>query len=575
MRLGWSGKGAVRSFYVYKSAYVNGRRTTITVEKLGSCAFICDTYGVDDAELWCRDYIARLNEAARLKTEPVSVTFCPHKLISQDQQYRFNAGYLFLQQIYYKLGIHNISRAIARKHAFEFDLNRIFSRLVYSRILFPASKLATCELSQKYIEPSSFEAHQVYRALSIIAAENDYIQSRIYQNSLEFTDRKTGVIFYDCTNFFYEIEEEDDFRRYGISKEHRPNPIVQMGLFMDREGIPLAFVMNPGSMNEQLTLQPLEEKLLADFQLSRFVVCTDAGLSSESNRKYNSIGGRAFVTTQSIKKLKKHLQDWSLSPDGWKLAGDNRLYNIKEIDEAEQKDSLFFKERWINESGFEQHLIITYCVKTRNYQRAVRNRQIARAKEALSKPSAKIDAKRQTDYKRFLSRKTCTAEGEKATHTFFELNEDTIKKEERYDGFYGTCTNLEDNAAAIVKINQRRWEIEECFRIMKSEFSSRPVYLSREDRIKAHFMTCFLSLVIYRFLEKELGESYTCPEIIDTLRSMDMVKLAGQGWIPAYTRTDLTNALHETFGFRTDYEILTPASMRKVCADTKKQKNNA
>lgn len=283
---------------------------------------------------------------------------------------------------------------------------------------------------------------------------------------------------------------------------------------MDFQGIPLAFVMNPGSMNEQLTLQPLEEKLLADFQLSQFVVCTDSGLSSESNRKYNSIEGRAFINTQSIKKLKKHLQNWALSSDGWKLAGDSRFYNIEEIDETEYNDRIFFIDRWIKEHGFEQHLIITYSIKTRNYQRSVRSRLIECTKEALSNPSVKIDAKRQTDYKRFLSRKTCTADGEKEVCIFYQLNEDTIKKEEAYDGFYGICTNLSDDAAEIVKINQRRWEIEECFRIMKSEFNSRPVHLSREDRIKTHFMTCFLSLIIYRILEKELKEKYTCPEII-------------------------------------------------------------
>lgn len=575
MRLGWSGKGAVRSFYVFKSAYINGKRTTITVEKLGNSTFICEKYGVDNAEQWCRDYITKLNEAAKVNAEPISLIFSPDKLIPEDQQYRYNVGYLFLQQIYYRLDLHNISRAIAHKYNFEFDLNSIFSRLIYSRVLFPASKLATCELSKKYVEPSSFEPHQVYRALTVIAAENDYIQSHIYKNSLKFSNRKTGVIFYDCTNFFYEIEQEDDFRKYGVSKEHRPNPIVQMGLFMDHEGIPLAFVMNPGSTNEQLTLQPLEKKLLSDFQLSKFVVCTDAGLSSESNRKFNCADNRAFVTTQSIKKLKKHLQEWALSSDGWKLFNDKQIYNIQDIDEAKHRDSVFFKDRWINENGLEQHLVITYSPKTKNYQRTVRNKQIERAKGALSTPATHVDSKRQTDYKRFLTRKTCTEDGEKATHTFFELNEEKIKKEEKYDGFYGTCTNLDDDATAIVKINQRRWEIEECFRIMKSEFNSRPVYLSREDRIKAHFLTCFVSLIIYRFLEKELGEKYTCTEIIDTLRSMDMVKIEGQGWIPAYTRTELTNALHEKFGFRTDYEIIPPVKMKKICADTKKARYNA
>ena len=574
MRLGWSGKGAVRSYYVYKSAYVNGKRTTVTVEKLGNSTSICEKYGVDDAEQWCRDYIEKLNRAAKEKAEPVMVTFHPDQLTDKNVQNRYNVGYLFLQQIYYRLGLHSISRAVAHKHGTEYDLNSILSRLVYSRILFPASKLATYELSKRYVEQHSFDAHQVYRSLSVIAEENDYIQSRLYRNSQKISKRSTGVIFYDCTNFYYEIEEEDSFRRYGVSKEHRPNPIVQMGLFMDYNGMPLAFSMNPGNTNEQLTLQPLEEKLMADFGLSKFVVCTDAGLSSADNRKYNSSGQRAFVTTQSIKKLKGHLKKWALSKEGWHLDGEDATYDISTIDEEAHLDSIFFKDRWINEEGFEQHLIVTYSPKTKRYQRAVRQGQIDRAKAALDK-GEKIEKKRQTDYKRLIKRQTCTKDGEKTSHTFYELDEAKISEEEKYDGFYGTCTNLEDDAASIVNINHHRWEIEECFRIMKTGFHSRPVYLSREDRIKAHFMTCFIALLIYRYLEKELDEKYTCEEIMDTLRSMDMVKLEGQGWIPAYTRTEITDRLHEKFGFRTDYEILTPKNMKKICADTKKNNNNA
>lgn len=571
MRLGWSGKGSKRSFYVYKSAYVNGKRTTVVAEKLGSAEFICSTYGVQDAEKWCREYIASLNQKVQEQTEPVFIRFSPDQLIELNKQHTFNAGYLFIQNIYYKLGLHSISRAVARKHHSEFDLNNIFSRLIYSRILFPASKLATCEHARKYIEPSSFEVHQVYRALSLIAQENDYIQSRLYRNSLRLMSRRTGVVFYDCTNFFYEIEQEDDFRKYGISKEHRPNPIVQMGLFMDYDGIPLAFVMNPGNTNEQLTMKPLEEKLMEDFSLSKFVVCTDAGLSSTENRTFNSQDERAFITTQSLKKLKKHLKEWALAPDSWKLQDEKSLFNINELqDEEEYKNRIFFKERWIRENGLEQHLIITYSIKTRDYQRTVRNRQIERAKKAADDPASKVDTKRQTDYRRFLSRKSCTDDGEKASHTFYELNEDVIKDEERFDGFYGICTNLEDDAPAVANISHKRWEIEECFRIMKSEFDSRPVFLSREDRIKAHFMTCFIALVIYRFIEKELDDKYTCPEIIDTLRSMNMVKHDGQGWTPAYTRTELTDTLHEKFGFRTDYQIISLKNMKKICADSKK-----
>ena len=397
----------------------------------------------------------------------------------------------------------------------------------------------------------------------------------MYKNSLKVSKRNTHILYYDCTNYFFEIEQESGLRQYGPSKEHRPNPITQMGLFMDGDGIPLAFSITAGNTNEQITLTPLEEKILEDFKLSKFIVCTDAGLASNANRKFNDKGDRAFITTQSIKKLKKYLMDWALDPDGWYLSGDKKRYNINEIEKDETsielfKDRIFFKERWIKENGLEQKLIVTYSLKYRNYQQQIRNSQIERAKVAIANKSFKLDKCNQNDFKRFIKKTSITEDGEVAEKKILSLNTDTIQKEEKFDGFYGVCTNLDDNPEEIIKVNKRRWEIEESFRIMKSEFKARPVYLSRDDRITAHFTTCFLSLVILRYLEKMLDEKYTSSRIIDTLKNMNLQKNFDCSYEPIYTRTDLTDDLHEKFGFRTDYEILKESRLKNILSKTKK-----
>ncbi len=374
---------------------------------------------------------------------------------------------------------------------------------------------------------------------------------------------------------FFEIEQESGLKQYGPSKEHRPNPIVQMGLFMDGDGIPLAFSITSGNTNEQVTLNPLEQKILKDFELSKFIVCTDAGLASAPNRKFNNKNDRAFITTQSIKKLKKHIKEWALESNGWSISGDNKNYDISKLDDSEEmlenyKNKTFYKERWINENGLEQKLIVTYSLKYRNYQRQIRNSQIERAKNAINSNSLKLEKCNQNDYKRFVTRTNITNDGEIAEKKVLSINNDLIAKEEQFDGFYGVCTNLDDEAEQIIKVNYRRWEIEESFRIMKSEFKARPVYLSRDDRIMAHFTTCFLSLVIHRFLEKRLEEKFTSPEIIECLREMNFMESAGNGYIPTYTRTDLTDALHEKSEFRTDYEIVSNKKMKEIFKKIKK-----
>lgn len=554
-----------QSLYVVKSVYHNKKRTNKVVEKLGTYENLKESLNEDPIK-WAKNYVEKLNQQEKEGTRNILVKYNPTKIIEKNQQNSFNGGYLFLEKIYYELGLNNICKDISKKYKFEYDLDNILSRLVYGRIIFPASKLATNDLSKRFIEQPNFELQHIYRALEVISKETDFIQSELYKNSLKVSKRNTNILYYDCTNYFFEIEEESGLRQYGPSKEHRPNPITQMGLFMDGDGIPLAFNISSGNTNEQVTLTPLEEKILEDFKLSKFIVCTDAGLASYANRKFNDKDERAFITTQSIKKLKKHLMDWALSADGWHLTGHNKEYNINEINENEEifKDKIFFKERWIKENDLEQKLIVTYSLKYKNYQRQIRNSQIERAKNAITTKTFKLDKCNQNDYKRFIKRTNITAEGEIAEKKILSINNEIIEKEEKFDGFYGVCTNLEDNAEEIIKVNQRRWEIEESFRIMKSEFKARPVYLSRDDRITAHFTTCFLSLVLLRFLEKKLEEKYSSSKIIDCLRVMNFMESIGNGYIPTYTRTDLTDDLHDKFGFRTDYQIITNYSLKKI-----------
>lgn len=568
------------SLYVAKSFYANGTRTSKIVEKLGTVAELEKKLNGQDPIEWAKKYIEELNRKEKEEKREVLVKYSPSKLINKGEQHLFNGGYLFLKKIYHEIGLHKICKRISQKYKFDFDLDSIFSRLVYGRVIFPSSKLATHELSKKFIEQPNFDLHQIYRALEILAKETDFIQSAIYENSLKIFKRNTGVLYYDCTNYFFEIEQEDGNKQYGPSKDHKPNPIIQMGLFMDGDGIPLAFSMNKGNMNEQLTLKPLEKKIISDFELSKFIVCTDAGLASAENRKFNDKDGRAFITTQSIKKLKAHLKKWALAADGWKLPGSEKDYDISKLDEMLEKanpedrekirSKVFYKERWIKENGFEQRLIVTYSIKYRDYQRKIRNGQIERAQKLIDTNPTKIKKCNSNDYKRFIHTTSCTSDGEVAEKEFYSIHSSLILKEEAFDGFYAVCTNLEDDVSEIIKVNCRRWEIEECFRIMKSEFKARPVYLSNDDRIEAHFTTCFISLILYRLLEKKLKEQFTCHEIITGLRDMNFLELRGEGYVPAYTRSDFTDALHDAFGFRTDYQIVTSSIMKKILKDTKK-----
>lgn len=587
MKLTVSRSKNAESYYVQKSYRTDsGKSSTRTVERLGTIEEVKARFGEENTMEAVKAYVRELTKADREQSRDVIVKLSQGKMIRKGEQRCFNGGYLFLQKVYHELGLDRICKKLEKKHKNKYDLDGILSTLLYTRILYPGSKLSSLEDAKRFIEQPEADIHQVYRALSLLAGESDDIQAAVYKNSLKLAPRQDKVIYYDCTNYYFESEEENGLRQYGHSKENRPNPIVQMGLFTDIDGIPLAFCINPGNTAETTTLKPLEDKLKDKFGLSKVVVCTDGGLASYENRKNDHVGERAFITVQSLKKLEGHLQDWATETKGWRTVlfdgtGNPRLsedeYDLAELDPKEYEDSLFCRERWITvgKKGreLEQRLIVTFSFKYREYLRHVREKQVARAESIIRRGAAGKQGKSQNDPKRFIKNESCTADGELAQYNSYSLNQEMIDQESRFDGFYGICTDLDDDAPAIIRTNGGRWIIEDCFRITKTDFEARPVYLQRDDRIKAHFLTCFLALILYKYLAKKVnrgGCHFSPDEIISTLRDMNFVSVAGEGYIPTYTKTDLTNNLHGSAGFRTDTQIVSKQRMKAIISLTKK-----
>jgi len=552
----------------------NGKTSSRIYKKLGKYNDLLKQFDGDEEKLitWAKEEAKKETELYNQRNGSVIVELSKDACIPMNEQRSFHAGYLFLQNICSQLGIEKICRKIKTRHKFKYDLNAIFTDLVYARILSPSSKLGSYEFCQTLLEAPRYNLQDVYRALTVIAEESDCIQEELYRNSHFVHPRNNTVLYYDCTNYYFEIEEEDGIKRYGKSKENRPNPIVTMGLFMDAEGIPLAFDIFPGSQNEQTTLKPLEAKLIRDFECSNFIFCSDAGLGSVANRRFNSFGKRSYVITHSLKKMKKEDRDTALNPMYFRDPDSGRMADLRTLDETDEKvyNTIYYKEIPLVTGSMDETVIVTYSPKYKAYQKSIRRRQIERAEKMINNSCRKQKAKNQNDSSRFIKKTSITEDGEIAPKTVYSLDLERISEEEQYDGFYAVVTNLDGNVKEILKINKQRWEIEENFRIMKSEFEARPVYVRREDRIKAHFLTCYVSLLVYRLLETKIGTTYTCEQIIQTLRDMKLTRISkDNGYIPSYTRTELTDILHKTFGFRTDYEYISKAHLRTIIKDTK------
>ena len=560
------------SFYIAKSyAKANGSTTSTIVRKLGTLDQLIVEHGPtrDDVLAWAKNEVKMETEKYKKEKEAktVLIPFHADRQLDYDKQTLYRGGYLFPQFIYYQLQLHKVCRKLKTKYKFKYDINAILSDLIYARILEPSSKRSSFKVASEFLEKPSYELHDVYRALDVLGSECDLIQSEVYKNSHFLGTRNDKVLYYDCSNYYFEIEQEDGSKKYGKSKEHRPNPIIQMGLFMDGDGIPLAFSLFPGNANEQTSLKPLEKKVLGEFGCQKFIYCSDAGLASEDIRAFNHMGERSYIVTQSIKKLKKEEKEWVLNKQGFKRVSDDTPVDISKL--PEDDTGLYYKDEPYTTKKLHQRLIITYSPKYALYQKSIREKQVERAQKMLDSGNTKKNRKNPNDPARFIGTTAATKDGEIADIQHY-LDESKIEDEARYDGLYAVCTDLlDDEVSEILKVSEGRWQIEECFRIMKTDFSARPVYLQNENRIKAHFLICFLALTIYRFLEKKLNSKYTCEELLDVLKAMNFVEVQEQGFVPTYKRDSITDALHDACGFRTDYQFITKSKMKTIQKESK------
>lgn len=555
------------SFYIAKSFIDNkGKSTSVNVRKLGTLKELLTEHGPtrDDVMKWAKEEarIETLKYKKEQQAKAVQITFHSDQKLDYGRHVFYRGGYLFPQSFYYRLQLDKTCRRLRDKYRFKYDINAVLSDLIYARILEPASKRSSYKTASEFLERPSYQLHDIYRALDVLGREADLIQSEVYKNSHLLGKRSDKVLYYDCTNYFFEVEQEDGGKKYGKSKEHRPNPIIQMGMFMDGDGIPLAFSLFPGNANEQTSLKPLEEKVLQDFGCTRFIYCSDAGLGSEAIKRINHASERAFIVTQSIKKLNKEDKKWALDTTGFKRVSDDMPVDLSEI--PQDDNGLYYKDEPYTPHTIHQRLIVTYSPKYARYQKTIRDAQVERAENMLDSGKVKKERRNPNDPARFIGKTAVTEDGEAAKiHHYLDNNK--IAQEALYDGMYAVTTDLlDDSVKDILKVSEGRWEIEECFRIMKTDFEARPVFLQDEVRIKAHFLICFLSLVIYRYLERELEHAFTCETILDKLRTINFADIQEQGFIPLYTRDSLTDALHRSCGFDTDFKFITKSQMKTI-----------
>ena len=614
-RIKTSNSKTSKSYSIIDDYYRNDKRTTKVVDTIGNyekVSKLAKKEGID-VDTWLKNYLDNYKEkhGVPVKSEKVIIEKYSNKVIPMNKINKFNVGYLFLEDIYYSLKLDKIVNTIAKKYKFKFDLNEVLSYLVYSRIIFPSSKLKTYELSKNFIETPKYNLENIYRGLTYLCSNLDYIQKKLYNNSKAVVDRNTRIVYYDCTNYYFDISEEDNLRKYTANaKDKKGKPVVGMGLFLDGKGYPIAMNIYPGSDNESTTLIPLQKKIigtepLTDLEIDGFnlenkntIICTDAAMCTDEIKLFNVKKGRAFVITQSIKKLKKEYQKEVFNDDNWRIVGDLRkTYKLSSIlnDEDLRKkyyETVFYKIVQTETKSVKQDLIVTFQIKYKDYLANVRKGQIERASKKISSSNNGDKIKLSTnpnDYRRFIKEEvieTKKVENKKKNDTnslneesknakyfySYSISEDIIKEEKKYDGYYGITTNLIGEVEDILKISKNRWEIEENFRILKSDFESGDIYLSREDRITSHFLTCFISLLIYRILENKLDYKYTNTEIIEKLREMEVFEEKGAGYSPAYVRNNLTDDLHDVFDFRTDYEINTYEDFKKIFNQVKRNR---
>ena len=563
--------------YIYKSktntilymakTYRNseGKSTSKIIERLGTLDEVKEKSNGEDPIVWAKKYIKEKTKEENENKGTYYDKLIEGKDLTSEQKV-FNLGHVFLQKIFQELQLDKLCKEIKKKYKFEYELSDILEDLICTRILYPASKYSSYEESKNFLRQPKYQLHDVYRALDIIQKEKEYIEQWCYEKSLDvIRERNTKLLYYDCTNYFFEIEIEDDddlntgkkgLRKYGKNKENRPLPITEMGMFIDGNGYPLAFNVNPGNTNEQTTLRPLEKQIMKDFQLSKFLVCTDAGLSSFSNRNFNTKGERTYIVTQSLKQLSSEYQADAISNVGWHLVGNNKSVDLRKIEKYDSKNkNMYYKEIIIERTKkdkqtnekitLKERMIVTFSPKYAAYQKNIRDSQILRAKEIIEKHPEQYTKLPQNNAKRFIQKENITDDGECAEKYKLYFKNELEKYETQFDGLYALCVpeNMEASIEDILQISKGRWEIEESFRIMKSELDARPVYVQKEDTIKGHFFICYVTVLLIRLFQfKVLKNQYSTSDICTFMKEFRLVKINENRYINMTRASDfITN----------------------------------
>ncbi len=577
MRITFSRPQRPHTIYVQKSFRdKNGKSTSKKIERLGSEEEIEKKYGCPDGLEWAKEYVARLNEKEKLAGEKIHVELSASWRITPGRQVTYDCGDLLLLPLYNKLGMPKVCEGIVAGTKVKYNLNEILETLVMLRILCPCSKLISYGLGKKRIRKISCDLEDVYRALSLLSSHIDDIQAAVWENSRKIIRRDTRVIYYDCTNYYFEIEDNDPIgpdsrhprrpegiRRRGKSKEHRPDPIVQMGLLMDSDGIPLSFIIFPGNESEQPSLRKVEEMIADKFGLTEFVISTDAGLSGEDNRRYNTTEGREYIAVQSLPKLPEEDIRMALAPRGWHVAFRDKTkapidpsdpmrdtFNLNEIDLDAEHHTRFYKEIIVNKTvhgkkitARPEHVIVTYSHDFALYLKHKREERIKASEKTVSDKRVK-PRQSQQDPRRYVSTAYVTEDGEAAEHISMSLDAKAIENDARFDGYYAYGTSLDDDAVDVLRARSFHCEIEHLFRTTKSFIDARPAYLQRSDRIRSHFLICFLSMVILKIVQKQLNmPALSIDRLINTLRDFKLGYIRSAGYLPLFERIEVTDRL--------------------------------
>jgi transposase len=599
--------------YYVQQGFRNGKKTTTkNVARIGKHSELLKI--TSDPLTYAKEQVKKFND--ELKNNKVSMEVVinfdekiksSNDLVSSSNQ--VNIGYFFLQKIYHDLKIGTFFKNVTSGSKITFDPDQVNRFLTYARILEPDSKLGTYDHLHRYYEQPTFEYVHILRTMDILEQNYDEYICHLFKHSNTIVPRDTSVCYFDCSNYYFEIECEDEdyidevtgeilkgLRKYGPSKEHRPNPVVEMGLFMDSRGIPISMCINSGSDNEQTCAIPLEKKMAQMLDGKKFIYCADAGLGSLNIRKFNSMGGRAFIVTQSIKKLSDTLKKAVFNDYGYRLLSNDRpvtiedmksfdkhdkrnleLYNDSayKIVEADKAIDLGLYDEIILKNGktkkvkskaiVKQKLIITFSRKMMEYQRYIRNKQIERAKKILANGDPECIKKGPHDVTRFIKRTSISKSGDEVTDSYY-IDQRIIEEEEKYDGYYAVATNLDDDAKTIIDISSKRHKIEDCFRVMKTNFSVRPVHHRNRERIIAHFMICYTALLIYRLLEAKLddyGTHFTTENIIETLKNMEVLNVQDMYYQSTYNGSQVCTALNAVFDLGLDKKYYQPKELNK------------